>query len=218
MHFGWLVALSYIGTLTHPLLDWQTAYAVQLASPFSDKWFHNDSLFIIDLWIWIALGLGIGLSQWRERREGNWQRPARVALVFVVAYIGMNAVLTNDVNGLRKDGPDVVYASPPPVLFWQRELAMRHGGLLSWASYDLIRGIGDYAGPVSDNMADPLVRQALSAPELVSFARWSTMPMASIERERCRARISFGDARFGRSVEDNRFREVVDLPVHLPGC
>ena len=34
MHFGWLVALSYLGTLTHPLLDWQTTYAVQLFSPF----------------------------------------------------------------------------------------------------------------------------------------------------------------------------------------
>ena len=48
MHFGWLVVLSYLGALTHPLLDWQTTYSVQLLSPLSDKWFHNDSLFIID--------------------------------------------------------------------------------------------------------------------------------------------------------------------------
>ena len=51
MHFGWLMALSYLGTLTHPLLDWQTTYSVQLLSPYSDTWFHTDSLFIIDVWI-----------------------------------------------------------------------------------------------------------------------------------------------------------------------
>ncbi|MGZ5792554.1 MAG: metal-dependent hydrolase, partial [Croceibacterium sp.] len=34
LHFGWLVALSYIGCVTHPLLDWQTSYAIQLFAPF----------------------------------------------------------------------------------------------------------------------------------------------------------------------------------------
>ena len=37
MRFGWLVALSYIGAISHPLLDLQTTYAVQLFSPFSDR-------------------------------------------------------------------------------------------------------------------------------------------------------------------------------------
>src|SRR3712207_5053379 len=36
MHVGWLVALSYIGAISHPLLDWQNTYAVQLLSPFDD--------------------------------------------------------------------------------------------------------------------------------------------------------------------------------------
>ena len=49
MHFGWLLALSYLGAFTHPLLDWQTTYSVQLLSPFSNAWYHSDSLFIIDL-------------------------------------------------------------------------------------------------------------------------------------------------------------------------
>src|SRR5918993_1096972 len=67
MHFGWLVALSYIGALSHPLLDWQTTYSVQLLSPFSDKWFHTDTLFIIDVWLWAILGGTIWLSRRRER-------------------------------------------------------------------------------------------------------------------------------------------------------
>ena len=55
MHFGWLVALSYIGAISHPLLDLQNTYAVQLLSPLSDAWFHNDALFIIDVWLWAVL-------------------------------------------------------------------------------------------------------------------------------------------------------------------
>ena len=57
-------------------------------------------------------------------------------------------------------------------------------------------------------MDDPLVRTALDANrQLVAFARWSTLPLARIERGRCTARVSFGDARYGRGVPENRFRQ-----------
>jgi inner membrane protein len=226
MHFGWLVALSYIGTLTHPLLDWQTAYAVQLASPFSDKWFHNDSLFIIDVWIWVGLGLAIWLSRRRERSSADWRRPAQVSLALVAAYIAGNGAL----SALAKQAPsreapyaapEVIYASPPPVLFWRRELTWREDGAISWGSYDAARdllSLGTFTEPEPDNMADPLAREALAAPHVVAFARWSTMPMARVERVGCDARISLGDARFGRTVADNRFGRVVVFPTRLPGC
>jgi inner membrane protein len=227
MHFGWLVALSYIGTLTHPLLDWQTAYAVQLASPFNDAWFHNDSLFIIDVWIWITLGVAIWLSRRREGRREDWEGPPRMGLVLMVFYISANGFLTAFVkNETRMSepyaNPDVIVASPPPILFWRRELAWREGGLIAWGEYDPLLSplrLHDYTVPVPDNMADPVARQALlGAQELVGFARWSLLPMANIERGRCRARVSFGDARFGRTVADNRFRQTVIVPTALPGC
>ncbi|MBO0750246.1 MAG: metal-dependent hydrolase, partial [Porphyrobacter sp.] len=95
MHFGWLVALSYIGCLTHPFLDWQTSYAIQLFSPFSNRWYHNDSLVILDVWIWLGLGFAIWLSRRRERSgQGDWRRPAIVAGSALLAYIGANGALT----------------------------------------------------------------------------------------------------------------------------
>lgn len=219
MHFGWLVALSYIGAITHPLLDWQTTYSVQLLSPFSDKWFHADTLFIIDPWIWLMLGGAVWLSRRCERRGEGWRRTAQAGLLLAVAYIGLNAGLTGAIkNGLWKDGPDVVYASPPPALFWRRELAMRHGDLLSWATWDPFREVDDHVGHVPDNMRDPLVLRALATPEIASFARWSTLPMAEIERGRCSARVRFGDARYGRSIVDNRFQRSVVIPTGGPGC
>ena len=79
MRFVWLVALSYIGAITHPLLDLQNTYAVQLLSPLSDIWFHNDALFIIDVWVWTALAFAIWLSRRQEAvaRAGGARRRSR---------------------------------------------------------------------------------------------------------------------------------------------
>jgi inner membrane protein len=226
MHWGWLLALSYLGTISHSLLDWQTTYSVQFLSPFSDKWFHNDSLFIIDVWIWAMLGLAIWLSRRRERGSGDWRRPALYGLVLVGAYVGGNSALTSLAkaapgNDVPYASPEAIYASPPPVAFWRRELAWRQSAAISWGSYDPFESLlylVEFSGPSPDNMADPLVRRALATPHLASFARWSTMPMARIERGRCSATVSFGDARYGRSVQANRFREVAVVPVAGRGC
>ena len=227
MHFGWLMALGYLGTLTHPLLDWQTTYSVQLLSPFSDSWFHNDALFIIDVWIWAGLGLAIWLSRRRERNGLAWQRSALAGLVGVLAYIGANAALSALARDAPRTGPpyaaaDATYASPPPFLFWRRELAWRQHSAIAWGGYDPLRDwfrLTDHTVPVPDNMGDPLVRRALTAtPDIVAFARWSTMPMAEVERGRCSARISFGDARFGRDVAGNRFRREVVAATGAAGC
>jgi inner membrane protein len=226
MHFGRLVALSYLGALTHPLLDWQTTYAVQLLSPLSNGWFHNDALFIIDVWIWVGLGLAIWLSRRRERGGGEWERPTRTALALLVLYIAGNGMLTAFAkNELRMSepyaNPQALYASPPPFLFWRREFAWREGGAMSWADYDPLRNllsVRNVTPPVPDNMADPLVREALAAAPIASFARWSTMPMAAVERGRCSARISFGDARYGRTVAGNGFNRQVVVPIDNLGC
>ena len=226
MHFGWLTALSYVGAISHPLLDWQTTYSVQLLSPISNQWFHNDTLFIIDVWVLTGLAFAIGLSRQRERRGRNWQRPATAGLVFLGAYIGGNAAI----SGLAKDAPrievpyaapQVIYGSPLPVLFWRREVAWRQGGTVAWGDYDPLKHLfylADFTPAVPDNMADPLVRKALNTPELASFARWSTMPFARVEPQGCSARISFGDARYGRSVAGNRFARSVEISTGASGC
>jgi inner membrane protein len=53
---GSLLALSMMGVLTHPALDWMNTYGMRWGLPFGDAWTYGDALFIIDPWIWLVLG------------------------------------------------------------------------------------------------------------------------------------------------------------------
>src|SRR3954452_8912133 len=49
---GMLIAIGYIGVLSHVLLDYLNNYGVRLLTPFSSRWFYGDTLFIVDIWLW----------------------------------------------------------------------------------------------------------------------------------------------------------------------
>ena len=232
MHFGWLLALSYIGFLTHPLLDLQTTYSVQLLSPFSNSWFHTDTLFIIDLLLWITLGCGIWLSRrWERRGYASWREPAITAVSVATAYILFNGALTFAARealiekaGLRRS--DTIYASISPLAFWQRTLIYRDNqGNIGRVPWSPMGGLDALTPRVPDNMSDPLVRRAaFSTPELRTFMRWSTMPMARVERSKCTATVHLSDARFGSGRRlfgkkmRNPFIHTVVVPLDGPGC
>ena len=77
---GGLLLACFLGTLSHPLLDFATSYGTRLLEPFSHRWFYGDTLFIMDPWIWLMLIIGLEMS-WRAERLGrNWTRPAIWAL------------------------------------------------------------------------------------------------------------------------------------------
>ena len=229
MRFGWLVALSYIGAISHPLLDWQTSYAVQLLSPFSSRWYHAESLFIVDVWLWTGLALAIWLSRRRERAGGEWRRPTRAVLAGVVAYIGLNQGLTAHAkHELEVERPypkvDSVFAKMEPVKFWTRGLTYRTGRGIGYAYWSPGGGLVHVEAPVPDNMDDPLARRAMFATyELTHFMRWSVMPMAEIRRGKCNATVIFTDARFRDAnvpwrKDGNPFLHEVVVPIKGKGC
>ena len=90
------LALAFIGTLSHPALDWLNNYGVRLLEPFSsDKWYYGDSIFIIDIWIWMALDRRcMPISMRREKKGGDWQRPAWISFAVICAYIFANGAIT----------------------------------------------------------------------------------------------------------------------------
>jgi inner membrane protein len=228
MRFGWLVALSYLGALTHPLLDWQTAYAIQLFSPFDSRWYHTDGLFIIDVWILVGLGGAIALSRHREARElATWRRPAIAALVVLAVYIALNAGISALARRAVSAGPpyarpEVIVAGPPPALFWRREVIWREQGRIARGTFDPARSPGRLLGftaPEPDGMDDPLAGRALNAsPEVVRFMRWSILPMARVRREGCRAIVSYNDARFADGFASDRFWISATVPLGPGEC
>lgn len=59
-----LLALAYLGVLTHPVLDWMNTYGVRLLMPFDGRWFYGDALLIVDPWLWLlgAAAVVVGRS------------------------------------------------------------------------------------------------------------------------------------------------------------
>ncbi len=229
MHFSWLVALAYIGTATHPVLDWLTSYAVQLFSPFSNRWYHGESLFIIDVWLWTGLALAIALSRGREKTGHDGRRPAQVGIAVALAYIGVNSGMSAYAKEkLRTQPPylsvESVFAQMEPVRFWVRGLVWRSGGEIAYSRWTPQEGLRHLSAPVADNMDDPLARRAMFATQdLRRFMRWSVMPMARIERGRCEAKVTFTDARFGRikvpwRSDRNPFRHEAVVPIEGADC
>ena len=81
----WL-GLCYLGTLTHPALDWLNTYGVRLLSPFSSTWYYGDTLFIVDPWLWLLLGGGMFLASSASRRAiARWAALGGVASLAVLA-------------------------------------------------------------------------------------------------------------------------------------
>jgi inner membrane protein len=221
MRFGWLLMLCYLGVLTHPLLDLLTTYSVQLLSPFSNRWYHADGLFIIDLWVWVALALGIGISKQREQRRRTWRRPAQIAIVAVLAYIGSNLFITQRADAaVRFVDPKAIaiFASPPPVLFWQRGLVWREGDCYRRSRYHPLEGLGPVSECQANSMGLPEVREAIRRdPRLQKFLKWSILPQADVVRSRCANTVFIGDARYGQGRRSRLARETV-VPTNAPGC
>lgn len=221
MHAGWLILLCYLGAITHPLLDLQNVYAVQLLSPASTRWFHSDSLFIVSPWLLATLAAGIWFA--RRWRRG---RPAQAALLASVLFIAVNigiSTLAYKASRLSVPyaAPDRIFASPQPLAFWRRDLIWRQAGTMTFARYDPVRSLTSVLGPITqtpDQMRDPSARQAASATaEIAEFLAWSQMPVATIARQGCSVTVTFGDARFSGPALSSNFKAAVTLPED-PGC
>jgi len=224
MHFGWLLGLCYVGALTHPLLDLQTTYSVQLLSPFSDRWYHSDSLFIIDLWLWLLLAGSLVISGRREQAGREWRRLPQAAIAVTLAYIGANLLISQRAEAAVRTWAggrpaDAIFASPPPVFSWRRSLVWREVDCYRRSSFDpFAGGFGKVSDCSPTNMDDATVRKAIASDRaLRKFLKWSVLPQAEIAPGRCEVRVAIGDARYGEGRRSRLARESV-RQIAGPGC
>lgn len=208
VNFKWLYLLSFIGCLTHPALDWLNVYGIRLLEPFSSQWFYGDTLFIIDVWLWALMGFATWFSLRREKREGEWRRPARIALSVALAYIGVNGAITHSherMTDMSAVGPTI--ASPLPFAFWQREIIIP----LDNGRY---RIVPEYSGPSEEpgeayTLGDPELSYFCNLEDIANlnsqihaFLFWSRTPL--LERSE-NGEVLLHDARFYDPRARDRF-------------
>lgn len=188
VHPGWLLAMAYIGTLSHPALDWMNSYGVRFLEPFSSQWFAGDTLFIIDVWIWTALAVAVWLSRRRERAgAANWQGPAVAGFGAVCLYIVANGLITGRAEALTADAvvreknatPTLVVANPVPVTFWKRDMLWRDAEWHGYGDFALGQGTTLEAGVLPNRLDDSALAARRDDPAVRTFLFWSRMPVVS---------------------------------------
>jgi inner membrane protein len=190
LHPGPLFLVSLAAVATHPFLDWLTTYAIALFSPVSWHWYSGDAIFIIDWVYWLLMIGGICWSAWRWRRNDEHPgRPARIAGVLMLAYIGINLAESAIVehmtaSALRRQGIEstLVVAGPPPLAFWERTIEWRSADRWGSGTYDPTSGLQLDPGSAPLNLGDPRLTKAKQRMRYVrSFLVWSRMPIVVTE-------------------------------------
>ena len=208
VHFGWLYALSLLGCLTHPALDWLNVYGVRLFEPFSSQWSYGDTLFIIDVWLWAMLIGSVWWSWRREKRGGEWMRPARIGLAVALAYIGANGAITaldyRTDGMMREPYPQAFISSPVPFEFWRRERIARiedgHWISSDWDGSDFGYGYRNSA-PTQCRSPEFADLRNVNA-QLDAFLFWSRAPFATRAED---GSVILYDARFYDPRARDRF-------------
>lgn len=208
---GMLLLLAYIGTLSHPALDWLNSYGIRLLEPFSHTWYAGDTLFIVDVWIWAALLMAFLWSRRSEKRGGNWRRPAWVGFAAISAYILANGLITGRAEAqthaaLAQQGnpAQLVVANPLPATFWKRRMLWRNAELHGAGDYGLTSGTSLTDPPRPNRLGDPALAAARTRPDVRAFLFWSRMPFVTNEN----GRILLKDQRFASSLRQASGRVV----------
>jgi inner membrane protein len=183
---GPLFVVAFLAVLTHPFLDWLTTYAIALFAPFNWHWYSGDAIFIIDWVYWLLMIVGISWSVWRWRRHlPNPGRPAQVAGMIMLAYIGFNLAesfyverATADALRARGIEPTLVVAGPPPFAFWERNIQWRSADRFGGGAFDPAAGLRLDSASQPLGLDDPkLALAARSRRHVRAFLVWSRMPI-----------------------------------------
>lgn len=231
IHKGWLLALAYIGCLSHPALDWLNSYGIRLLEPFSSQWYYGDSIFIIDIWIWAALIAGVWISRRRETKgRDDWQRPAWISFAAICAYIFANGLITGKaeadtavaVEQRTGHAPTQVVANPMPVTFWRRDMIWQmvdeNGTAYGETLFDLFDPEPFYwkgEMVVNDASAEMIAEAKKTDADALAFLFWSRMPVLQKSADPADTDnlvLNIADMRFRDPVVQDRFSVQTVIP------
>lgn len=91
--FAPLLLLSFIGTVTHPLLDFTNSYGWRPFLPFNDEWHYIDLTFVADPWIWLALGATVFFARANTLSAIVFWISGAVIAAAVIVLSGVNPMI-----------------------------------------------------------------------------------------------------------------------------
>jgi inner membrane protein len=223
-----LLALSVVGTLSHPLLDYMNSFGIRLLMPFSGRWFYGDALYIVDPWLYAILGAGAGLAFLGRRRPdggvGIARRALAVAALYVAAMFVSGLWARQEVHaGLARAGRGEAPFMVTPTIAnpLRREVLIDLGdryekGFVDFAPGPHFRPAG-YGVEKHDD--DPLAREAMQSRVGWQFLQWARFPFYIVERTQSPPRVLLNDARYsGPMGTDGWSATLVPIPeVPTPG-
>lgn len=198
-HFGWLLAISYIGIFTHVFLDYLNTYGIRLLSPLSQRWFYGDAVFIVDPWLWLMLGIGALLV-----RRGS-PRAAIVALVCAAIYVGAMLVSARLARSAVHDAwvtrtgeaPRALMVGPRPVTPFRKQVIVDAGDRYVTGSFRwLPREVTFTEETVPKNEHLPAVAAARRDPDVAGFLVWSRFPFWDVREVSGGTEVRVSDMRF----------------------
>ena len=203
-NFKWLLSLSAVSVISHPLLDFLNVYGVRWWMPFDATWFYGDILYIVDPWMWSILGFAlVATLWWRSRRAtAAYARPARagllVALVYVLAMAAGESIARRVVEtSLTETEIPRLMIAPVPVDPFRRTV--------------VIDGEDDYRLGVVNLLPRPvfrldarripkgesaMARLAAETPDGRIFTRWARFPFFELDDSEGDSAVYIIDARY----------------------
>lgn len=217
-----LLLLAYVGTLSHPLLDFVNSYGIRLLMPFSERWFYGDALYIVDPWMYLILSAGVLLARRRGRLHApSATRPAQMALVGATAYIvlmlGSNLWARREVEaGLERAGQHAVrfMVAPVPVNPLRREVIVDTGlryekGAIWFAPLPHFRPSG-YG--VDKGLREPAANRAMLDRRAQEFLSWSRFPFFVVESSGANTHVYLNDFRYSSQTGKDGWAGVTINP------
>ncbi|WMW59130.1 metal-dependent hydrolase (plasmid) [Agrobacterium pusense] len=222
---GWVLLSSYIGLISHLLLDYLNTWGIRLLMPFSERWFYGDTLFIVDIWLWLIFGIAVWYSAKRTKhQEPNPSYPARTALLLVIAYIAVMYAagriaelhVRNELRAAGHSEPLRVLASPVLLDPLRRQILLETKdsyifGTIVWTPDARLTLEPEVVPTNMDD--DAIARAARQEKTIADFLYWSRYPFATIRRDVEGIEVIIGDARYGRRPQDGPFSVRAILPL-----
>jgi inner membrane protein len=194
-----LLILSYIGVLSHVVLDYLNNYGVRLLMPFSNRWFYGDTLFIIDPWLWVLFAAAVIAGRRQQfHRTRVWLLAACVYIVCMLgSAVGSRQHVAEVWRHEHGGAPQALMVGPVPVNPLRKAIIVDdgggyHAGTFSWAP---IRATFNES-PVLKRSDHPAVTVARHDPRIAGILVWARFPFWEIDSVPGGHEVTVRDMRF----------------------